>query len=124
MISIDMIFMIILLYQIHIYTKVREHSISDPRVMIMIVGVFSSLNTFIHYGFLTPKMDGLTYFVIPLFQSIILISISLYYMNLASTFIGTYKQCIQRFLQIMYGLVILAILSIGIILTIGFNDND
>ena len=87
----------------------------------MFIGVLSCLFNFVHYGLLTPKQDGETFFVVMFSQSLIFLGISNYYLNLSIDFMDEKKNIAQILIKIVTAISLISILSIGIYLTVKLN---
>ena len=93
-IVINLMLMLLCIRQLIVYLKIRGIPVSDKRVWIISLALVSSLNNFLNYTFLNAFKGFIV--IIFFLNTALYISICMYYLLSAQTFVKGYKKMLRR----------------------------
>lgn len=112
---------VINIQQLKIYLKHFNIKCQDFRVLTLIIGLLSSLNIFVHYGFLSSDDKSRTFFLIEMMRFLLFFMICYHYTKKASRLLKR-KEKIMLMLHVLFICIVVFNLGVGIYMLVGINN--
>ena len=111
----SLVFVALAVWQLFLYSYYKKIRFTDYRMAIFMVGLGSSLNMIIHYGFLPPYQKGQSFFIIEIFRFVLFFMVCYYFISKASRLLPN-KRFIMMLLRLIFAITLVVVLVSGIIL--------